>query len=174
MEKNMPDNTDNPAIASHLFKATMIVTFFGIFISVYFLFTDDVLAYRIAAAVLVGIVGIISFVRHSIFYRSDQARMGWRQEHPEFQLEVGYANLAIGITALLAALLNLGSRACGITLLVYGIYLFCTLMLHVHEMLSAKEHRERRMKSVINTGVFVFVLLIFAFLALSSSLPAAR
>lgn len=160
---------EDPKIASLLFAATLVVTLVGIFSTIYFLFADAGLAYRIAAGVLVGVVGILSFIRHSVFYRSDQARMGWHQDHPEFQIEVGYANFAFGIVALLAAGLNWGPLACGMMLLAYGIYLLCALLLHVHEALFARDIRRRAMKSVINTGIFVIVLLIFAGLALSAS-----
>jgi len=165
----MVQNTEDPKIASFLFTTTLIATLIGIFVTIYFLFIDAELAFRIAAAVLVGIVGIISFMRHSVFYRSDQARMGWRQEHPEFQLEVGYANLAMGISAIFAAGLNWGSLACGMTLLIYGMYLLCTMFLHVYEALHISDVRARAIKSVLNTGIFVIVLFIFAFLALFSA-----
>ncbi|HVP95502.1 MAG TPA: DUF6790 family protein [Methanoregulaceae archaeon] len=165
----MTSGTEDPGIASLLFAATLVATLAGIFITMYYLFADPGFAYRIAAAILVGVVGIISFLRHSVFYRSDQARMGWMQDHPEFQLEVGYANLAIGIVALLAAGLNWGALACGMTLLIYGIYLLCALLLHVYEALYVKDIRARATKSVINTGIFVIVLLVFAWLALSAA-----
>jgi len=165
----MAGNKEDPKIASFLFAATLVVTLVGIFSTIYYLFVDPLLAFRIAAGVLVGVVGILSFIRHSVFYQSDQARMGWHQDHPEFQLEVGYANLAIGMVALLAAGLNWGPLACGMMLLIYGIYLLCALLLHVHEALFARDIRRRAMKSVINTGIFVIVLLIFAGLALSAS-----
>ncbi|HTY14901.1 MAG TPA: DUF6790 family protein [Methanoregulaceae archaeon] len=167
--RNMATGKEDPKIASFLFSASLVVTLAGIFIAIYYLFVDAGLAYRIAAGVLVGVVGIISFVRHSVFYRSDQARMGWQQDHPEFQLEVGYANLAIGIVALFAAGLNWGPLACGMMLLTYGIYLLCALFLHLYEALHAKDIRTRATKSVINTGIFVIVLLVFAGLALSAA-----
>ncbi len=160
---------EDPKIASFLFAATLVVTLVGIFAAIYYLFVDAGLAYRIAAGVLVGVVGIMSFVRHSVFYQSDQARMGWRQDHPEFQLEVGYANLAVGIVALLAAVLDWGPLACGIVLLIYGLYLLCSLLLHMYEALYVRDIRARATKSVINTGIFVVVLLIFAWLALSAA-----
>src|SRR5271157_3452680 len=160
---------EDPKIASFLFAATLVATLIGIFVSIYYLFADAGLAYRISAAVLVGVVGIISFLRHSVFYRSDQARMGWRQDHPEFQLEVGYANLAMGIVAFLAAGLNWGPLACGMALLIYGMYLLCAVLLHAYEALYVKDIRARAKKSVINTGIFVIVLFIFAGLALSSA-----
>jgi hypothetical protein len=165
----MTGNTMGPVIASVLFAATVVTTIIGIFVTIYFLFIDPFFAYRVAAAVLVGIVGILSFLRHSVFYRSDQARMGWSQDHPEFQLEVGYANLAIGLVALAAAGLNWGPLACGISLLTYGTYLLCALLLHAYEAVCVVEIRARAIKSVINTAFFVAALYIFGFLALAWS-----
>ena len=165
----MARTTAGPAIASVLFTATFVATIVGIFVTIYFLFINPDLAYRIAAAVLVGVVGVLSFLRHSVFYRSDQARMGWVQDRPEFQLEVGYANLAIGLIALMAAGLNWGPLACGLSLLTYGTYLLCALFLHAYEAMYVVEIRVRATKSVINTAFFVAALYIFGYLALAGS-----
>jgi hypothetical protein len=83
--------------AALLFGASIVVSMIGVFLGIFYLFVNIDISIRITTALLVGIVGILSFFRHSVFYLSDQVRMGWKQEHPEFQLEVGYANLAIGI-----------------------------------------------------------------------------
>lgn len=159
-------------IASQLMAATMVATMVGIFIGIYLLLVNAELAFRVLAAVLVGVVGTLSFLRHSVYYRSDQARMGWTQEHPEFQLEVGYANFAIGIAAFAAAILNWGQLACGITLFTYGTYLFCTFLLHLRQAVAPDDlhhpgHRERAIRSTVNSGFFVAVLFIFAFLAMT-------
>ena len=155
--------------ASLLMGATLAISMIGIFIGIFFLFINIEISIRIAAAVLVGVVGVVSFVRHSIYYESDQIRMGWRQEHKEFQLEVGYANLAIGIWGLVAAVFNWG-LVCGVALAIYATYLFCTLLLHLSESHAWEElhkavHRSRAIKSVVSTGFFVIVLAIFAFIA---------
>ncbi|MCK9632353.1 MAG: hypothetical protein M0R30_12040 [Methanoregula sp.] len=155
--------------ASLLMGATMTVSMIGIFIGIFYLFIDIDIAIRITAAVLVGLVGIISFIRHSVFYQSDQVRMGWRQDHPEFQLEVGYANLAFGIWALVAAALN-WVLVCGVMLAIYATYLLCALLLHLHEAharddLHIPAHRSRAMKSVVSTGFFVLALFLFAVVA---------
>jgi len=60
----MAGRTGNPNVASALFAATLAVTIVGIFISIYLFFTDPGLAYRVAALILVGVVGLLSFVRH--------------------------------------------------------------------------------------------------------------
>ena len=81
--------------ASLLMGATLAISMIGIFIGIFYLFINIELAIRIVTAVLAGFVGIISFVRHSVYYESDQIRMGWRQEHKEFQLEEGMPTLPL-------------------------------------------------------------------------------
>ena len=157
--------------AAVLFAASLAVSAIGIFAGIFFLFVSIETAVRVAAATLVGVVGFLSFLRHSVFYRSDQIRMGWRQDRPEFQLEVGYANLAIGLWAFVAAVLNWGNVACGLALVVYGTYLLCSLFIHVREAnafedLHTPAHRQRVVRSVITTVLFVIVLLGFGFIAL--------
>lgn len=166
--------------ASLLMGTTMAVSMIGIFIGIFFLFVNTDLAIRIATAVIVGLVGIISFIRHSVYFRSDQVRMGWRQEHPGFQLEVGYANLAFGIWALVAAAFG-WILVCAVMLAGYGTYLLCALILHLCEARSGKDlqipgHRARVVRSVISTGVFVLVLFGFAIAAFARAgvLPFLR
>jgi hypothetical protein len=157
--------------ASLLMGATMAASMVGIFLGIFFLFINTDITVRIAAATLVGVVGVLSFLRHSVYYESDQVRMGWRQDHPEFQLEVGYANLAIGIWALVAAALGWG-LVCGVMLATYATYLLCALLLHLSQA-SAREDlhdpalRERAIRSVISTGFFVLALFGFAVVALA-------
>jgi uncharacterized membrane protein len=106
-----------------------------------------------------------------VYYASDQIRMGWRQDHPEFQLEVGYANLAIGIWALVAATLSWG-LVCGVMLATYATYLLCALLLHLSQARAREDlHdpalRKRVIRSVISTGFFVLALFGFGILALA-------
>lgn len=157
--------------ASLLMGATMAISMIGIFLGIFFLFINTDLTVRIAAATLVGVVGVLSFLRHSVYYESDQVRMGWRQDHKEFQLEVGYANLAIGIWAFVAAALAWG-HVCGVMLATYATYLLCALLLHfsqarAQEDLHDPALRERAIRSVISTGFFVLALFGFSIVALA-------
>jgi len=155
--------------ASLLMGATMAVTMVGIFIGIFLVFLNIDLAIRAAAALLVGVVGLISYLRHSVYYESDQVRMGWHQDHPEFQLEVGYANLTLGIWALVAAAAG-WVLVCAVMLAAYGTYLLCALRLHLSQ---ARAHdgqhdpalRSRAVKSVVSTGFFVLFLFVFALVA---------
>jgi hypothetical protein len=157
--------------ASLLMGATIAASMIGIFTGIFFLFMSIDTAVRIAAAVLVGVVGVLSFIRHSVYYASDQVRMGWRQDHPEFQLEVGYANLAIGIWALVAAVLGWG-LVCGVMLGVYATYLLSTLLLHLSQARAREDlHdpalRTRAIRSAVSTGFFVLALCGFTVVALA-------
>jgi hypothetical protein len=157
--------------ASLLMGATMAISMIGIFLGIFFLFLNTDLTVRITAATLVGVVGVLSFLRHSVYYESDQVRMGWRQDHPEFQLEVGYANLTLGIWALVAAAFG-WVLVCGIMLAAYATYLLCALLLHLSQAWAQEDlHdpalRERAIRSVISTGFFVLALFGFGIVALA-------
>jgi hypothetical protein len=157
--------------ASLLMGATMAASMIGIFLGIFFLFISIDTAVRLTATTLVGIVGILSFLRHSVYYASDQVRMGWHQDHPEFQIEVGYANLAIGIWALVAAAFSWG-LVCGVMLATYATYLFCALLLHLSQAWAREDlhdpaFRKRAIRSVISTGFFVLALFGFSIVALA-------
>jgi hypothetical protein len=157
--------------ASLLMGATMAASMIGIFLGIFFLFVNTDLTVRITAAILVGVVGVLSFLRHSVYYESDQVRMGWRQDHPEFQLEVGYANLTLGIWALVVAAFS-WVLVCGIMLAAYGTYLLCALLLHLSQArapdgLHDPALRKRAIRSTISTGFFVLALFLFGLVALA-------
>jgi len=65
--------------ASLFMGTTLTVSMIGIFTGIFFLFINIDFTIRTTTAILVGVVGIISFVRHSVCHRSPQVRMGWRQ-----------------------------------------------------------------------------------------------
>lgn len=71
----------------------------------------------------VGVVGVISMVRHSIFHRSDALNSGWDfGRRNNFQIEVGFANLALGVAAILAVAGSWGTIAQAALVLVYALY----------------------------------------------------
>jgi hypothetical protein len=72
----------------------------------------------------VGIAGILSWIRHSLLNRGDAARMGWDSGTTNpFQVEVGLANLAWGVLAVVAALLSWGLAVYSASFLVFGFYM---------------------------------------------------
>jgi hypothetical protein len=78
----------------------------------------------IAALMTVGAGGILSFLRHAVFHRSDAARMGWDYGTTNaFQIETGLANLAWGLVAVGAVIFGWGLAVEGAGFLVFGIYM---------------------------------------------------
>ncbi|MEX0990689.1 MAG: DUF6790 family protein [Actinomycetota bacterium] len=93
----------------------------------------------------VGSLGILSFVRHSILHASDAARMGWSHgRRNEFQIEVGFANLAIGLVAAAAVVWRWGVAAQAAVTIVYAIYLLLAAVLHVISIIGRTEERSAR------------------------------
>jgi hypothetical protein len=77
-----------------------------------------------ACLLAVGGGGLLSFVRHSVFHRSDAARMGWDLgTRNNFQIEVGLANLAWALAGMAAVAFDWGIRAQASTFLTFGLYL---------------------------------------------------
>jgi hypothetical protein len=159
----------SPSAANLLFIVTLIVSILGIFLGIFYFFTDPATGLRVAVILMVGLVGVLSFLRHTVFFRSDQARTGWSQDHPQFQMEAGWANLAIGVLALVSGTLQWGVTAYAISVLTYGIYLFGALVTQVRDIVLQHSAERRRGGVVLNTGFFVFFLLLFGALALANA-----
>ncbi|MGD0817404.1 MAG: DUF6790 family protein [Methanomassiliicoccales archaeon] len=155
----------SPKAAALLSRSTIVISTIGLFLAIYFYIDNAKNGVYAATFTLVGLVGIVSFLRHSVFYRSDQVRMGWHQDRPEFQIEVGFANLALGIAAIIAVSLNFGMVACGMCLLIFGLYLACACGLHTRELIKSKDLKKNPAKIII-TAYLAAVLLAFAVLAL--------
>ncbi len=86
----------------------------------------------LACFLAVGMCGLLSFVRHSLFHRSDAARMGWDYgRRNNFQIEVGFANLAWGAVAVLAAALGWGLAVESALFLVVGAYMGSVAVMQV-------------------------------------------
>lgn len=103
-------------------------------------FTSDgaVKGLHYAFALMVGAVGVISGIRHTVFYRSDSARMGLHEGKPFFQWETGFANAAIGIVALVVFFSNWGGGAEAALMLAYAVYLAFALSLVIYRRASSK------------------------------------
>lgn len=71
----MATESADPAVSARLMLATYIVGGVGIAVGLYTLpMTPPSLT--LACLLAVGGTGLLSFVRHSVFHRSDAARMG--------------------------------------------------------------------------------------------------
>lgn len=115
-------------------------------------------------AVSVGVVGVIAFVRHAVFHRADAVRMGWDLgRRNDFQMEVGFANLAWGIAGLLSWVLSWGTFAQAAITLVFGLYMLQATALHV---VNSAGGNSRGIGPPIWNGLFAAFLLLFAIGAL--------
>ena len=146
--------------------ASIVATVVGIFLAIFLLFVNPALAVTVALVVLVGSVGILSFFRHTIFFRSDQVRMGWTSDRPQFQMEVGYANLAIGVMALATAVFSWGMTAAAVSFFTYGFYLLGALAVHIRDVRMDRALKKKKMPSIVNTAIFVVFLFLFGAVAL--------
>jgi hypothetical protein len=72
----------------------------------------------------------------------------------------------MGGAALAASLSVWGSRACGMTLLIYDIYISCTSLLHIREALHLTEKKEHSLARIANLVIFALALLGFSVIAL--------
>ncbi|MFZ4516380.1 MAG: DUF6790 family protein [Acidimicrobiia bacterium] len=111
-----------------------------------------------ATLLAVGAGGILSFVRHSLLHRSDAARMGWDLGvRNNFQIEVGIANLAWGVVAVLAVILDWGLAVEAGTFLTFGIYLAaCGVMV----LFAPKGEHRRDLASLIGILSFGIMLIV--------------
>lgn len=136
----------------------------GIFFGFYYLSEGKTaMAIHLVTATTVGVVGILAFIRHVIFHKSDAKRLGWETERPDWMFEVGFANLAFGVTGLLTAFSNWGSLPQGVVLLGYAIYLFQAAILHAYRYFTDEVKSPVRLwRSSILTFLFVAMMVFFA------------
>ena len=94
----------HPRISKVLMQVTWLVGGIGLFFGLNALSNGQIAsAVQWVALWSVGGVGLLSFVRHAVFHRSDAVRMGWDLgRRNDFQIEVGFANLAWGVVAVVA------------------------------------------------------------------------
>lgn len=152
----------DPGVSQKLMWATYLVGAGGVFVSLYYLGSGDRAASAAwVSALAVGGSGIISFVRHSVFHRSDAVRMGWDLgRRNDFQIEVGFANLAWGLAGVAAWALSWGTKAQGAVTIVFGLYLLFAAVLHVSNVAKPAEEGGRRYGPIISLTMFSIMLLI--------------
>jgi hypothetical protein len=141
----------------------------GIFLGFYFLDASPETSFRIVTATTVGIAGVLAFVRHVVFHRSDAERLGWQTDRPDWMFEVGFANLAFGAMGFLAALAPWGTKPQAVVLLGYALYLFQAALFHLHRYLTdGKRSAARLWRSVLATLLYVEMMTFFGVRAFSA------
>lgn len=146
---------------------SIIVSGIGIFFGFYYIAENVELAISIVVLSTVGILGVLAFVRHVIFHKSDAKRLGWETDRPDWMFEVGYANLAFGIIGILTVILEMGIQTKGIVIIGYAIYLFQGACLHGYRYFtSEKKNPAQLWRSFILSLLFVGMMVYFALQAL--------
>jgi hypothetical protein len=140
----------------------MLVGTVGLFFGFYFLGTAPHLSICIVTVTTVGVVGVLAFVRHVFFFRSDAERLGWQTDRPDWVFEVGFANLAFGAMGLVAGLASFGAKVQAVVLLGYALYLFQAAMLHFYRYLTdARRSPARLWRSVLAALLFAGMMTFF-------------
>jgi hypothetical protein len=139
----------------------------GVFLGFYYLGEDVEKSLAIVTVMTAGVEGVLGFVRHYFFYKSDMKRLGWETDRPDWVWEVGFANLGFGAMALLTVVAGWGVKAQAAVLLGYSLYLFQAAMLHLYRYLTDETRSPARLwRAVMLTLVIVVMMAFFAIYAL--------
>lgn len=145
--------------------ATYIVGGAGIFVGLSTINADPP-SLTWACLLAVGGGGILSFIRHSLLHRSDAARMGWDYgRRNNFQIEVGLANLAWGLVAVVAVALGLGLAVEAALLLVFGLYLVSVTVMQI----VAPGGQGRSLPALIGIGSFGALLTVLGIMGIMAA-----
>lgn len=145
----------------------MLVGAVGIFLGFFYLWNNPQTSLWIVTLTTVGIVGILAFLRHVFFHRSDAKRLGWEMERPDWIFEVGFANLAFGFMGCLSVGAQWGTHAQALVLLGYALYLFQAAVLHGYRYFTDEKKSPARLwRSFLATLLFVGMMAFFGIHAL--------
>lgn len=160
--RNESDQEISPRPAFILMWATYIIGGIGFFIGTYTL-QNDPPSLSVAALLAVTTTGVLSFFRHAVYNRSDAIRGGWNYGvRNNFQIEVGLANLAWGIFAALAVLLDWGLIAVASSFLVSGLYFaFVTIF-----VLVTGDLKDRKIGPLIGIALWAIMVLTMGWLGI--------
>jgi hypothetical protein len=123
---------------------------------------DAASALAVAKPTAVGLVGLLAFLRHFVFHESDAKRLGWESGRPEFQYEVGFANLAFALVALLAYFGGWGIGAQAAVLLGFGLYLLQAALLHTWQSVRGEGGLRHFLQSALPALVFSLSMIYLA------------
>ena len=122
------------------------------------------------ALLAVGVLGVVSFVRHAIFHRSDAARMKWDIGRTNsFQIEVGIANLAWGLLAIAGVVWDWGVTSQAAVTAVFGVYLLLASGIHLQILVAGSAEARRGAVPGVATALLGGMLMFFAVTALADA-----
>ncbi len=157
--------TTSPRPSAILMWLTYIVGGIGFFIGTFTLQSDPP-SLSIAALLAVTATGVLSFFRHAVFNRSDAVRGGWDYGvRNNFQIEVGLANLAWGVFALVAVVADWGLVAVASSFLVSGFYFaFVTVFVIV-----SGDVKDRKIGPLIGIAVWAIMVTSMGFMGMAAA-----
>jgi hypothetical protein len=154
-------------MAGFISMVGMLVGAAGIFLGFYNLSHKPYTALGIVTVTTVGVVGVLAFLRHVVFHKSDAKRLGWETERPDWMFEVGFANLAFGFMGFLSVLGGWGTQAQAVVLLGYALYLFQAALWHGYRYFTdGKRSAARLWRSCLATLLYAGMMVFFALDAL--------
>ncbi len=143
----------------------LIAGIFGVWVGLSRL-PDAASALVIVTPTAVGFVGLLAFVRHFVFHESDAKRLGWESSRPEFQYEVGFANLAFALVAFLVYFKEWAVAAHVTVVLGYGLYLLQAAILHTWQAVRGEDRLRRLLQSALPALVFSLLVIYLAISAM--------
>lgn len=144
----------------------MVAGTVGVFFGFYF-YSDLSMSTMIVGVTTVGVVGVLGWVRHLFFHKSDAKRLGWETERPDWAYEVGFANLGFAVAAIVAAAADLSAQAQALPILAYGAYLLQAGVLHGYRYFTGENKSPGKLwRSCLATLLFAALMLFFAIRAL--------
>lgn len=127
--------------------------------------SQDPPSLALAAILAVAIPGLLSFLRHGVFNRSDAVRGGWDfGRRNNFQVEVGLANLAWGLFALLAVILDWGMAAIASSFLISGLYFVAVTVF----IIVGRDTVTRRVGPLIGIGSWGVIMVVLGALGMAA------
>jgi hypothetical protein len=151
----------------------IVISSVGIFFAFYHHFSDppgSTDAIDLVVLLVTVPLGLLGFTGHVLMHASDARRLTGQQIDPLFQYEVGFANLAFGLVALLVALGNWPVAAKIAVTLAFGLYLTLAGILHLWRALHGQgAHPGQVVLRVVSTLVVGGMMLFFALSAASGA-----
>lgn len=130
------------------------------------LHTDTAHAVALGSLFAVGLVGVLSFISHALLHEGDAKMIGFSSKTPSFQYEVGFANLAFGVTAIISYFQDWSQQTNAALLLAYGLYLAQAGILHLITARTTKKMRHENLVRALLTFAFSGMMLYIAIYAL--------
>jgi hypothetical protein len=109
--------------------------------------------------------GLISFAAHVIFHKADAKRLGLESANPGFQYEVGFANLAIGLAALISFFAAWGVAANVALLLCYSLYILQSVIFHLWRYIKGEKRSAGYLWGSIVFGLLYVANMLFFVIA---------